>query len=90
MLKFRELILLIFLVLIVLSLFGKPLLERFTWTKGRRHAVMDEYDAIKYVSDKPPFRRGDYSCGQVVCPAVFEKDVLCWKCPGRVYEPQLN
>ena len=51
---------------------------------------MDEYDAIMYVSDKPPFRRGDYGCGQVVCPAVFENDVRCWKCPGEVYEPQLD
>ena len=90
MLKFKELILLIFIILIVVSIFGKPMIERFIATRGRRHAVMNENGGIMYVSNKQPYQLGDYSCAHAVCPAVFEKDVMCWKCRDDVAEPQLN
>ena len=86
--KFKELIFIIIIAILVLSLFGKPAIEKFTLTAGRRHAVMNEHNAIMYVSDKTPCQRGDYSCYPVTCPAVYEKDVVCWRCQDMVDEPQ--
>ena len=67
---------------------GKPNPEGFTITAGRRHAVMDGYNCLKYVSKTKPCTIRDHSCHLVPCPAIYEKDVLCWKCESREHKPQ--
>ena len=75
----------IIVLIIIFTLFGQPSLERFTLTKGRRHALMDEGGRLISLSDKIPEGKYKYTCHQTVCPASYEDDVVCWKCMERDY-----
>jgi len=56
---------------------------------GPRHAKLNDFDGVMYVDRMPPpWRINDNSCFEYPCPAVFEKDVVCWKCMWREAEPQ--
>nr|QBK89394.1 MAG: hypothetical protein LCMiAC02_04890 [Mimivirus LCMiAC02] len=86
----KEFIIAIVVALLILSLLGQPSAEGFTLTTGRRHAVMDDFNILMYVSNKEPCKIGDHSCYIVPCPTTNEKDILCWKCESRQHKPQLE
>lgn len=53
-----------------------------------RHAVQSAHGGIAYVSDKPPCRRGDYSCWRIPCKNHHEYDLMCWACQLGYHKPQ--
>lgn len=92
-----ELITFIIITLFVVSIFAKPLnapinqeVENFAIWPTNRHAKLNDFGGVDYVDDKPPWARGEGSCVPRVCPAVYEKDVICWQCSSYIEEPQNN
>ena len=55
---------------------------------GPRHAKLNHFDGIEYVDRMSPLWRGEWPCTVYPCPAIFEDDVVCWKCHGIESEPQ--
>lgn len=56
--------------------------------KVTRHVRLNNKGGVEYVSTKPPYTRGEYSCYHTVCPAVYEKDTICWRCDELTVDPQ--
>ncbi len=84
----KEFIIAIVVALLILSLIRKPGAEGFR--SCRRHAVMDDFNILMYMSNEEPHKIGDHSCYIVPCPATYEKNILCWKCESRQHKPQLE
>jgi len=52
------------------------------------HARLDRYGRQMYVSNKPPYRLGEYSCNPRECPENYDTDVTCWGCHELETSPQ--
>lgn len=71
-------IIVIIIIIMFLSLLGKPSLESFTFTKGSKHVLMDDWGKVVGMYDYIPYTNGDDTFKRIVCPGNFTKDTVCW------------
>lgn len=94
--SYTTLTIIIIVGLLIVSLFGKPRLERFKLESfdpvidHMTHAKINSYGGTDYVSDKPPCSRGQCSCHTIPCPATYRDGIVCWSCEEAIYEPQTD
>lgn len=56
--------------------------------KPEVHARLDKFGRQIYVSNKPPYRLGEYSCNKRECPDNYDNDVTCWGCHEMTAKPE--
>ena len=70
--------------------------ENFNDISPNVHFVYDNKDNLKYYSEKPPHKVGEYSCYNKECPddlqnsVNFNNNTFCWKCNSLIDVPQNN